>query len=63
MQVGERTIPGNQLRWWVYHDFPASQTYLIMQEWVFPFIKNLHADKDSTYVKDIGDAILKFSRP
>lgn len=23
VQVGERTIPGNQLKWSVFHDFPA----------------------------------------
>lgn len=47
VQVGERTIAGNQLKWSAFHDFPASQMYSVMQEWVFPFIKNLHADKDS----------------
>ena len=28
VQVGERTIPGNQLKWSVFHDFPAGQMYL-----------------------------------
>ena len=34
-----------------------------MQEWVFPFIKNLHADKDSAYAKYMGDAIFKIPTP
>ena len=34
-----------------------------MQEWVFPFIKNLHADKDSAYAKYMGDAIFKIPIP
>ena len=63
VQVGERTIPGNQLKWSVFHDFPAAQMYAVMQEWVFPFIKNLHADKDSAYAKYMGDAIFKIPTP
>ena len=63
VQVGERTIPGNQLKWSVFHDFPAGQMYSVMQEWVFPFIKNLHADKDSAYAKYMGDAIFKIPTP
>lgn len=30
-----------------------------MQEWVFPFIKNLHSDKNSAYSKYMDDAIFK----
>ena len=63
VQVGERTTPGNQLKWSVFHDFPAGQMYSVMQEWVFPFIKNLHADKDSAYAKYMGDAIFKIPTP
>ena len=49
VQIGERSINGNQLKWSVFHDFPAGKMYEIMQDWVFPFIKNLHADKNSAY--------------
>ena len=42
VKIGERTIDGSQLKWSVFHDFPADRMYMIMQEWVFPFIKNLH---------------------
>ena len=51
VQVGERTIDGRQLKWSVFHDFPAGKMYSVVQEWVFPFIKNLHGDKNSAYSK------------
>ena len=63
VQVGERTIPGNQLKWSVFHDFPAGQMYAVVQELVFPFIKGLHTDKDSAYAKYMGDAIFKIPTP
>lgn len=63
VQIGERTIEGNQLKWSVFHDFPAAKMYSTMQEWVFPFIKNLHGDKDSAYSKYMGDAIFKIPTP
>ena len=61
--IGERSIPGNQLKWSVFRDFPAGQMYSVMQEWVFPFIKGLHGDKDSAYAKYMGDAIFKIPTP
>lgn len=63
VQVGDRTIDGCQLKWSVFHDFPAGKMYSIIQEWVFPFIKNLHGDKDSAYAKYMGDAIFKIPTP
>ena len=57
--IGDRTIAGNQLKWSVFHDFPAQKMYSVVQEWVFPFIKNLHGDKESAYAKYMGDAIFK----
>ena len=59
--IGERSIPGEQLKWSVFRDFPAAQMYSVMQEWVFPFIKGLHGDKDSAYAKYMGDAFFKIS--
>ena len=44
VQVGDRLIDGNQLKWSVFHDFPAAKMYSTVQEWVFPFIKELHGD-------------------
>ena len=61
--IGERSIPGEQLKWSVFRDFPAAQMYSVMQEWVFPFIKGLHGDKDSAYAKYMGDAIFKIPTP
>lgn len=63
ISLGERSIPGEQLKWSVFRDFPAGQMYAVMQEWVFPFIKNLHGDKDSAYAKYMGDAIFKIPTP
>lgn len=61
--IGDRKVEGEQLKWSVFHDFPAQRMYSIMQEWVFPFIKNLHGDKNSAYSKYMGDAIFKVNTP
>ena len=63
VQIGDRAISGNQLKWSIFHDFPAAKMYSVVQEWVFPFIKNLHGDKDSAYAKYMGDAIFKIPTP
>ena len=63
IQIGERKIDSSQLKWSTFHDFPADRMYSVMQEFVFPFIKNLHADKDSAYSKYMGDAIFKLPTP
>ena len=59
VKIGERTIDGSQLKWSVFHDFPADRMYSVIQEWVFPFIKTLHSDKNSAYSKYMDDAIFK----
>lgn len=63
VQIGDRKIDGQQLKWSVFHDFPAGKMYIVMQEWVFPFIKNLHGDKNSAYSKYMDDAIFKLPTP
>lgn len=63
VEIGERTIDGNQLKWSVFHDMPAAKMYSIMQEWVFPFIKELHGNRESAYSKYMGDAIFKLPTP
>ena len=69
VQIGDRSIDGSQLKWSVFHDFPAGKMYSTVQEWVFPFmwvfpfIKNLHGDKESAYSKYMGDAIFKIPTP
>lgn len=59
VQIGDRIVDGNHLRWSVFHDFPAAKMYSNMQENVFPFIKNLHGNKESAYSKYMDDAIFK----
>lgn len=61
--IGGRTVDGNQLKWSTFHDFPAGQMYSVVQELVFPFIKNLHADKKSAYSIYMEDAIFKLPTP
>lgn len=61
--IGDRTIDGMQLKWSIFHDMPADKMYSIIQEWVFPFIKTLHADKNSAYSKYMDDAIFKVPTP
>ena len=51
------------LRWSSMRDKPAAEMYQIMQDELFPFIKTLHADKDSAYAKYMGDAIFKIPTP
>ena len=63
VKIGERTVPGNQLKWSTFHDFPAGKMYSVVQEWVFPFIKNLHGDRNSAYAKYMDDAIFKIPTP
>ena len=63
VRIGDRTIDGSQLKWSKFHDFPAGQMYSVVQEWVFPFIKDLHGDKGSAYSKYMSDAIFKLPTP
>ena len=63
VKIGERVIDGKQMKWSVFHDYPADKMYSVMQEFVFPFIKNLHGDKNSAYSKYMDDAIFKLPTP
>lgn len=63
VEVGNRKIDGNQLKWSVFHDFPAGKMYTTVQELVFSFIKTLHSDKNSAYSKYMDDAIFKLPTP
>lgn len=63
VRIGERTIDGSQLKWSCFRDSPADRMYSVMQEWVFPFIKTLHSDKNSAYSKYMDDAIFKLPTP
>ena len=63
VEVAGRMVDGQQLKWSVFHDFPAERMYAVVSELVFPFMKNLHADKDSAYSKYMDDAIFKLPTP
>lgn len=63
VKLGEREVRGNDLRWSVFRDKPASAAYETVQMDVFPFIKTLHSDKNSAYSKYMGDAIFKIPTP
>jgi len=52
-----------QLRWSVFRDKLAAEMYQIMQSEVFPFIKDLHGDKESAYSQYMSDAIFKIPTP
>ena len=62
-QVGDKRVSGTQLKWSSFKDIPAANMYEIVQLGVFPFIKTLHDDKNSTYSKYMDDAIFKIPTP
>lgn len=53
----------DQYKWSVFRDLPAEKMYELMQNEIFPFIKNLHGNKESTYAKYMSDAIFKIPTP
>lgn len=63
IKIGDRVVDGQQLKWSRFRDLPANKMYEIIQESVFPFIKNLHSDKNSAYSKYMDDAIFKLPTP
>jgi len=63
VEIGSRKVDGRKLKWSVFRDLPAGEMYSTVQESVFPFIKNLHSDKNSAYSKYMDDAIFKIPTP
>ena len=61
----DRTFPEDKqnLRWSKFKNFEAENMYDVVANEVFPFIKNLHTNKDSAYAKYMGDAIFKIPTP
>ena len=53
----------DQYKWSVFRDLPAEKMYELMQTEIFPFIKNLHGGKGSTYTTYMSDAIFKIPTP
>ena len=41
----------DEYKWSCFRDYPAERMYELMQGEIFPFIKNLHGSKESTYAK------------
>jgi len=50
-------------RWSIFKNYPAEKMYKIVQEKVFPFIKDLSTDKNSGYAKYMDDAIFIIPTP
>lgn len=59
--LGDRSIPGQKLKWSVFHDLPAAEMYRTLQDWVFPFIKTL--SESAAYARYLADAIFKIPTP
>lgn len=51
------------LKWSSLRDKPAEEMYQIVQSEVFPFLKTLNQNQNSTYAKYMGDAIFKVPTP
>ncbi|KAJ48740.1 type I restriction enzyme M protein [Clostridium tetanomorphum] len=51
------------LRWSKFKNEEAGEMYRIVSEEVFPFIKNIHGDKQSAYSKYMSDAMFKIPTP
>jgi len=51
------------LRWNKFKNLEAQKMYEVVAQEVFPFIKELHGDKDSAYTKYMSDAIFIIPTP
>ena len=63
VEINGQIVDGEMLKWSKFRDEPAGKAYALIQEQVFPFIKNLDADKESAYSKYMSDAIFKIPTP
>lgn len=63
VEVEGRTVDGKQLKWSVFQDFPAEKMFDAVKNEVFPFIINLHSDRESAYSKYMNDAIFMIPTP
>lgn len=63
VDIGEKKIDARTLKWSEFRDLSAGEMYKLVQEQVFPFIKNLHSDKNSAYSKYMDNAIFKLPTP
>lgn len=63
VDIGGKKIDARTLKWSEFRDLSAGEMYKLVQEQVFPFIKNLHSDKNSAYSKYMDNAIFKLPTP
>ena len=63
VEVEGRTVDGKQLKWSVFQDFSAEKMFDVVKNEVFPFIINLHSDRESAYSKYMSDAIFMIPTP
>ena len=63
LTINGRRIKGEELKWSVFRDFPAEKMYRTVLEFVFPFIKDLQPNKNSSYSKYMNNAIFKIPTP
>ena len=63
VEVEGRAVDGKQLKWSVFQDFPAEKMFDVVKNEVFPFIINLHSDRESAYSKYMSDAIFMIPTP
>lgn len=63
VELEGRTVDGKQLKWSVFQDFPAEKMFDVVKNEVFPFIINLHSDRESAYSKYMSDAIFMIPTP
>ena len=62
-KVGNNAIEGQKLRWSIFRDVEPEMMYKIVSDYVFPFIKSLHSNKDSAFSKYMEDAMFKLPTP
>lgn len=62
-EIKGHRVDAQQLKWSVFHDFPAETMFSTVADYVFPFIKSLHSNENSAYSKYMGDAIFKIPTP
>lgn len=63
VRISRKTVPGEQLKWSVFREFPPERMYIVMRDKVFPFIRKLHGDKKSAYSKYMSDAVFIIPTP
>lgn len=61
--VRERNFDRNDFRWSTFKEFPAEKMFDVVANGVFPFLKQLHPDRNSAYALYMNDAIFKIPTP